>query len=118
MVTFTWCVGGGAHWGVSLGLIPPYSRTETGGAVCRKRRALTQALEERGPRHERGGGGKDLEEDEHFNIQVQQAVQAMSCDEKPTRKAKSAPTKTSKSVRKSKTKKEITYALSFLLSVW
>ena len=49
----------------------------TGGPVCRTRRALTQALEERGPRQEQEGGGEDLEEDEEFNIQVQQTVHAM-----------------------------------------
>ncbi len=71
----------------------------TGGPVSRKRRALTQALEERGARQERGGGGEYLEEDEQFNIQVQQAVQTMWLEERPTRKSKSAPYENKQSVR-------------------
>jgi hypothetical protein len=81
--------------------------TGEGGPVSRNRRALTQVLEERGARQERGGGGEYLEEDEHFNIQVQQAVQTMWLEERPTRKSKSAPTKTNKSVRKRKNEKEL-----------
>jgi hypothetical protein len=71
----------------------------TGGPVSRKRRALTQTLEERGARQERGGGGEYLEEDEHFNIQVQQAVQTMWLEERPTRKSKSAPNKSVRNIK-------------------